>query len=286
MSVFDEAMTLRAAQPARSAATGRREGVELVGALEAGWTIADAVNGGVVMALAARALRDVLEAGGGAEAAHLEPLAVSAYFLSPTRPGDVSVRPSIARVGRAMSTGQVSVYQGDSDGEQVERLRALATFGDLAGSVDAVRTPSMPAAPAPDDCVDAQLAPERLRPPILERLDLRLDPSCVGWTVGKPSRQGVMRGWMRFADGRDMDAISLLMSLDAMPPVAFDLGLAGWVPTLELTAHVRARPAPGWVFAELTSDTLAGGLMEEDARIWDSTGRLVAQSRQLAAVRM
>ncbi len=72
--------------------------------------------------------------------------------------------------------------------------------------------------------------------------------------------------------------------MDALPPVAFDLGLAGWTPTLELSVHVRAKPAPGWLQIGLSTRNYAGGFMDEDAEVWDSTGRLVAQSRQLARV--
>ena len=51
---------------------------------------------------------------------------------------------------------------------------------------------------------------------------------------------------------------------------------------LELTAHVRAKPAPGWLRVRVSTRNFAGGLLEEDAEVWDSRGRLVAQSRQLA----
>jgi hypothetical protein len=65
----------------------------------------------------------------------------------------------------------------------------------------------------------------------------------------------------------------------------FNLDLPlGWVPTLELTAHVRARPAPGRIAAEVRTRFVTGGLLEVDGVYWDSTGRLVAQSRQLALV--
>ena len=73
----------------------------------------------------------------------------------------------------------------------------------------------------------------------------------------------------------------LALALDAFPPVAFDLGLYGWTPTLEFTGHIRRRPQPGWLRVVLSTDNVGGGLMEEDARIWDSAGNLVAQSRQL-----
>jgi len=103
---------------------------------------------------------------------------------------------------------------------------------------------------------------------------------------GEPSGQGVISGWVRFADGREPDVLGLLWALDALPPVAFDLGLFGWVPTLEFSAHLRARPAPGWLQVQLRTENVVGGLMEEDARIWDSSGRLVALSRQLCGFRM
>ena len=34
-------------------------------------------------------------------------------------------------------------------------------------------------------------------------------------------------------------------AVDAFPPATFDVEFAGWVPTLELTAYVRALPAAG-----------------------------------------
>jgi hypothetical protein len=56
----------------------------------------------------------------------------------------------------------------------------------------------------------------------------------------------------------------------------------GWAPTLELTAHVRARPAPGWLKVRHATRSMGGGMFEEDCEVWDSGGRLVAHSRQLA----
>jgi hypothetical protein len=60
--------------------------------------------------------------------------------------------------------------------------------------------------------------------------------------------------------------------------------MPGWAPTLELTVHVRAHPAPGWLRVRHQTRNLAGGMFEEDCEIWDSAGRLVCQSRQLALV--
>jgi hypothetical protein len=77
----------------------------------------------------------------------------------------------------------------------------------------------------------------------------------------------------------------LLLAVDAFPPTAFNARLpVAWTPTIELTAHVRARPAPGWLRCVFTTRFFTGGFLEEDGEVWDATGRLVAQSRQLALV--
>src|SRR6185295_14356730 len=51
------------------------------------------------------------------------------------------------------------------------------------------------------------------------------------------------RGWIRFADRRPMDTHCLGLIADAFPPAVFNVTEPGWVPTLELTVHVRARPS-------------------------------------------
>jgi hypothetical protein len=76
----------------------------------------------------------------------------------------------------------------------------------------------------------------------------------------------------------------LLLFADVLPPTSWSIGLMGWAPTVQLQVLVRALPAPGWCLVEASASEVAGGWLDEDYRIWDSTGRLVAQSRQLARV--
>jgi acyl-CoA thioesterase len=56
------------------------------------------------------------------------------------------------------------------------------------------------------------------------------------------------------------------------------------VPTIELTVHLRRRPASGWVLARFECDDVEGGRMIESGTLWDSTGAVVARCRQLGLV--
>jgi hypothetical protein len=246
--------------------------------LSAGWTIIHAVNGGYLLAVLGRALGDALP--------HPDPFTVSAHYLTASQPGPAVIRTEVVRTGRTLSTGQASLFQYAPDGTEVERIRVLASYGDLDALPDDVRTSAKPPAlPEWQHCLGLSDGPPPKIPgssAITDRLDIKLDPATVGWAVGAPSGKGEMRGWFALADGRDADPFSLLLTVDALPPTSFELGLTGWTPTVELTTHIRCRPAPGLLRVAITTRNLAGGFLEEDVEVWDSADRLVAQSRQLA----
>ncbi|MFE1286146.1 thioesterase family protein [Streptomyces sp. NPDC058751] len=249
--------------------------------LSAGWTIINAVNGGYLLAVLGRALADALP--------HSDPFTVSAHYLTASQPGPAVIRTELVRTGRTLSTGQASLFQYDDEGREVERIRVLASYGDLDSLPDDVRTTALPPViPPMDQCFGPQDAPAPIpgSSAITDRLFLKLDPATLGWALGAPSGKGEMRSWFGLADGRDADPLSLLLAVDALPPTAFEIGLSGWVPTVELTVHVRCRPAPGPLRVSITTRNLAGGFLEEDAEVWDSQDRLVAQSRQLARARL
>ena len=289
MGELDEVLALvwerGPAERAGAVATGR-------GTLGEGWLIGHAVNGGVLMALGLRAAAQGLAASG-----HTSPLSWSAHFLSAAVAGPVDVAVEVLRTGRTVSSVQVRVVQPDAGGpggagpdpvSTAERVRLVATLGDVARTDPVHRAPTPPTMPAPEECLpatrDASPAAAAIR--MLDRLDVRIDPATAGFAVGRPTRQGVIRAWLRMRDGREPDVAMLPFAVDALMPVSFDLGVPGWAPTLELTGQVLGDPAPGWLLVELSTDTVVGDLLVEDAAVWDSTGRLVARSRQLAGVRM
>ncbi|MET0998766.1 MAG: thioesterase family protein [Marmoricola sp.] len=263
----------------RGIAVTRTAPAEYAAELDAGWVVGGGLNGGYLLAVIGNAIRVEL-----ADVAQPDPLSVSAYYLTPSVPGPAVVRIRRVRIGGRRSTVAATLVQFE-DGREVERITALAVFGDLDAMTDEVQRQIVPPVMPPlEDCVPTLVAPEDFLKiaPLLQRLGTRLDPACVGWAVGEPSRNGLIQGWFKLADDRPLDPIALLLVVDALPPVTFDLGLPGWAPTLELTAHVRARPAAGWAIVRHATRTVAGGHFEEDCEVWDSRGRLVAQSRQLA----
>lgn len=249
--------------------------------LDGGWVVGGGVNGGYALAVVGAVLRTHL-----GERGHPDPLTVSAHYLSPSVPGEGLVRVRVRRQGGRRSVVQATLLQADAGagGEPVERLLVTAIYGALAQNPERVREIPPVELPPLEQCVSMADAPPEVRRigPLLDRHATRLDPAHVGWAMGSPSGAGVIQGWFAFADHRPLDAVALLFVLDALPPATMDLGRPGWAPTLELTCHVRARPAPGWARVRHETRVVVDGSFEEDCWVWDAEGHLVAQSRQLA----
>lgn len=231
------------------------------------WTTVSRPNGGYVLGFALAALRESLP--------HPDPLTSSVHFLRPASHGPVEVEVDVARVGRTLSTATAKLVQGDK-----EILRMLATFGDLAEASPSHRTITPPPLPA----FDAMPAPPPLPPDlpkIVYRYANRVLPGAFGWMFGKPSGQTEKLGYLVFADGRPPDTFALPVLADCLPPSIGNVVPTAFTPTVELTVHVRARPAPGPIAARFVTRELAHGYFEEDGDLWDSRGELVAMSRQL-----
>jgi acyl-CoA thioesterase len=242
------------------------------GAIAEGLDIAGNANGGYLLALAARAMSAAL--------GRPDPVTVTAHFLNPGKPGPVSVAVEITKQGRTFGTATATLAAEDRP-----LLRVLGTFGDLADQLGPQLVDlEPPPMPSPEQCIPVEPT-DTFPPPFMGRVELRLHPEDATFLGGNPSGHARMRGWFRLRDGEVTDTIALLCAADAFPPTVFNANLpVAWTPTIELTTHVRYRPEPNWLRCRFATHFVSGGFLEEDGEIWDDTGRLVAQSRQLALV--
>jgi acyl-coenzyme A thioesterase PaaI-like protein len=265
------------------------------GQVAPGWDIGGNANGGYLLAIAGRAMAQVTQR---------PPLTITAHYLAPAPAGPCTVDVELVRSGRRMATATASLRQGDR-----EVIRVLGTFADQAGAdqtgadqtgadqtgadqtgADQIAPPLLVDGGPPDlpeyhSCVMPPSGSEGPLPALNDRLAVRLRPGDDGFRRGAPTGVAEIAGWFAFADAQPIDAIALLLVADAFAPPVFNTELpVAWVPTLELTVHVRGTPAPGPLRCAFASRFIHGGLLEEDGEIWDSRGVLVAQSRQLALI--
>ncbi len=242
--------------------------------LSEAWDIAGNPNGGYLLASSLRAVAASVPQ-------HGDPLTVTTHYLRPGLSGrSADITTETIRSGRRTSTVRTIMSQ---DGNA--RITSLVTMSDLdlwsGQSVVAIEPPAV--APVAD-CLDRSELPQGVDLPILSRVDVRLDPATVAPRPGT-DRRAEVAGWIRFVDGTPPSVLSLPLFADAFPPSPIGLlGEVGWIPTVELTVQVRARPVEGWIQARFTAQDIGGGTLIEDGMLWDADANLVAQSRQLGLI--
>ncbi|HWF56148.1 MAG TPA: thioesterase family protein [Solirubrobacteraceae bacterium] len=240
------------------------------------WTIVGKPNGGYLLAMLGRAAASV--------SAHDHVIAASAHYLHAPAPGPVVIEAEPLRDGRSASQVRARLSQ---DGRAC--LEALLTTSKLDTDAAPYWGHGLPQRGdvAYEDCARmAAQTPDGSRVAIMDQVEVRLEPDSSGFTTGRPGGRGELRGWLALPDEEPFDPISLLFAVDAFPPATFDIEFAGWVPTLELTAYVRALPAPGPVRILHRAQLIDARRVDESCYVWDVTGRLVAQATQLAGIRL
>ncbi|MGB3734268.1 MAG: thioesterase family protein [Ilumatobacter sp.] len=234
-----------------------------------GWDIGGNANGGYLMAIAVRAMSEEIGR---------PPLTVTGHYLRPAPAGDCEIDVTTIRSGRRLATASATLSMGGK-----ATLTLLATFGDQAPGGPSRQMEEPVELPAWEDSAAPPPSTEGPKPELMNRIDLRMHPDDSGFRDGQPSGRAEIRGWFALADAEPIDAIALMLAADAFPPPVFNSGLpVAWAPTVELTVHVRGVPAPGPLRCAFRSRFIHDGLLDEEGEIWDSTGTLVCQSRQLA----
>ena len=270
MSAFDEATAAK--QPGEGTYEVRPD--ERIAIFSLGGDLIGGVNGGVLLAAVLRAVLDT--------SPYPHPVATSAHFLRAPRTEPAEVQVTWLKQGRTAATARATLSQ---DGRpMLETAVTTGTLGD-PGEGGVSWTGAPPVLPPVAECAGFAEAAERsMFAGFAAQVDLRLDPATTGWLHGRPAGVPEKRGYFRLREDRDPDVYLLALAVDVLPPTVFGIGVAGWSPTVELTWHMRAVPAPGLLRVAARCRHVSGGWFDEEAEVWDSAGRLVAQSRQIARV--
>ena len=240
------------------------------------WNIGDKPNGGYLMAVMLQALKAEL----GPDMGQPDPLTLTAHFLRPGIPdAPATISTEVLKRGRSISTIRGTLVQdGKTRVEMMAGFGSLGDPGDEPAEVD-IELPAPQFEPIENSTDRAELTQGVNELSLLSRVDVRVPTEHAELVPGAEAR---MAGWIRFSDERPPDTLGIPLFADAFPPSLFSkLGAVGWVPTLEMTVQVRRRPAPGWLTATFETDDLTDGRFIETGTLWDSTGRVVAHSRQL-----
>lgn len=241
------------------------------GVVQEGWDIFGIPHGGYLMALSANA--------GLAASGACDIFTITTHFLAKARFGPMSFAVRPLGGGRRFRSHLVEASQ---DGRVV--LTSVMSLGDR----DTFSGPRWDDRSRPDlDGVVGPRAGDQDQPfpaPNLgQRLGLQLDRDTQGFASGTAGDEAVIRALVEPVVPTPTDQLLALVACDATPPAAWNvLGMSGWVPTVELTAHVRARPGPGPLSVVASTRSISDGLLEEDAEVHDADGRLIVLSRQLA----
>lgn len=91
-------------------------------------------------------------------------------------------------------------------------------------------------------------------------------------------------GYCYFVDGSEATLATAAVFLDGSVPSILGVYVTGWVPSINWTVQFKSHPSKGPLRFRLKTSHVYGGFLEEDGELWDSEGKLVALSRQLAMV--
>ncbi|MGC0417456.1 acyl-CoA thioesterase [Embleya sp. AB8] len=234
------------------------------------------VHGGYLAALGLDAMReDVLSRSPNSE----RPVrTVTTHFLRPVDQRPFVLATTIEHAGRGTS---MSSFRTEQQGELA--LFGSAVFGARRPGPAEDGTPA-PSVPPADECAVLDLPLELI--PFPRQLEIRPATSTLPLSG---AAEAELTAWIRFADGRPLDAAAVLVLTDALPPALF----ARWtrprpVPSVELTVHfgdaLDDGPLDGWALVRIRAEHAGNGWAVDDSAVWTADGRLLALGRQARRV--
>lgn len=255
---------------ARALAVVEREPDRYATTIEPEWQVIRGPNGGYLGALLLAAMTKRLGDG------RRRPRVLTAHFPRVPQLGAIEIQTRLLRTGRSMTWLGAELYQGED-----LCVTATAAFSTPWPSVNYAEL-SPPTVPALGEALHL---PAAQLPPFAQNFEYH---STFGSPFA-PSAAGAVGGYIRPAAPIAYSPPVLTMISDAWYPSTFARGVTPvMAATLDLTVHFRdyaaidALPLDAYALSVFRSRLAAEGFFEEDGEIWDSGGRLLAQSRQLA----
>lgn len=237
------------------------------------WSVNGIPDGGYLMAIITNAMMQCSEQ-------KSTPI-LTANYISRSRPGEAVIEVEPIKQSRQFNRFEGKLTQG---GE--EKVRMFGTFATNTGKNACLPEryeKSSPDVPSQAECIRI---PEMPNYTIFHNMDIRLDPTCAGWTKGEMSKKSQIKGWIKFKDTRPVDIYSIALMADSFPPaILASQGTVAWVPTLEFSVNIRNLPETPWLKCVFRTHFVTCELLEEDGEIWDEAGNIVALTRQYAQFR-
>ncbi|MRH87141.1 thioesterase family protein [Nocardia sp. SYP-A9097] len=254
------------------------------GVIDRVWTIGKKLHGGTMVAGSAAAATEWLRRT-APERAEMFPIAASSDFLGAPDPGEVEYEVRTRKIGRQICLIDASLIQ---NGRTL--VHTAFTFGhldDTAPVYSADHAGDMPAEPDEHALGYDDDSPMGKIVHVAQGASVAIDAKWARFLAGETAEPR-LRLWIRPFDGDEQDpdvaAFFAMMAADMSPPVPMNLGHFGWAPTVQLTTYLRRRPAPGWLRVIAHAREVGGRMFDEDQIVIDSTGAIIAQSRQLALI--
>ena len=241
------------------------------GEIRGGWWTPRGPLGGYVMALMIAGLERTV-----ADPARMA-RSCTMHFLRPPHPGPVTVRATIERAGRRLTSVSGRLEQ---DGKLMGLALGAFSTGWESPLLDDVE---MPEVEPPDGRIsDRRSVPDTEPPPFVDRMVFQ---RRFGPPLFSSADRAEVGGWLGLREERPLDAAAIVVLADAWFPAPWPRlrGIAG-APTIDLTVHFRA-PLPvadTLLLGRFRTRLVRDGFFEEDGQLWAPDGTLVAQSRQLA----
>jgi acyl-CoA thioesterase len=219
------------------------------------------------------------------------PAAVSVHLHSAVAPGLAQLEVQLNRTGRTASSAGVTLTQGDGQGDRratgVVQLTADRPGAEVRTWPDAATAAAL-SGPAPEDLEPLQLPVELAL--MAQQLDIRPTGSSRPLADGSTPE---LSAWVRLRAGAAVGAVShahrldlAAMLLDVLPPALYATRTSAVpIPTIELSAHFPPVTSSGdWFHVRQWTSWATEALCVDSSEVWDSSGRLVGEARQLRRI--